>query len=111
MGNVRHPEVSLAEKCAVIESFCRCLPGTTTLNELRIIAEIVTKTALGEEISVTKLSNSLGMPLSTVSTQVTEMISKRWIEEEINPDDRRKRFLTMSGPGREDVLREFGVPL
>lgn len=110
MGNVRYLEVSLADKCAVIESFCRCLPGTTTLNELRIIAEIVTKTSLGEDISVTILSNSLGMPLSTVSTQVTEMIAKGWIEEEIHPEDRRKRFLTMTGPGRADVLREFGTP-
>lgn len=111
MENVRHPEVSLADKCVVIESFCQCLPGTTTLNELRIIAEIVTKTALGEEISVTSLSKTLGMPLSTISTHVTDMISKGWIGEEINPEDRRKRFLTMSGPGRDDVLREFGVPL
>jgi DNA-binding MarR family transcriptional regulator len=111
MANVRHSEVSLADKCAVIESFCQCLPGTTTLNELRIIAEIVTKTALGEEIGVTSLSKSLGMPLSTISTHVTDMISKGWIGEEINPEDRRKRFLTMSVPGRDDVLREFGVPL
>ncbi len=111
MENVRHPEVSLADKCAVNESFCQCLAGTTTLNELRIIAEIVTKTALGEEISVTSLSKTLGMPLSTISTHVTDMISKGWIGEEINPEDRRKRFLTMSEPGRDDVLREFGVPL
>lgn len=72
------------------------IPPKTNLSELMIILEIILASCSEHQTSVGRIAKALDMPRSTVSTFVTELISLGWVEEEIHPEDRRRRILTVT---------------
>ena len=71
--------------------------GDTTLNELRIMNQLILCLLKGCRCSVTALHNVTGIPMPTVSRIVTHLKAEGWLSERADPDDGRKRIITL-GP-------------
>ncbi len=71
--------------------------GETTLNELRVINQIVLCRLKGRFCSVTALHKVTGIPIPTVSRSVANLQSDGWLSERRDPTDGRKRLITL-GP-------------
>ena len=97
--------------------------GETTLNELRVMNQILRCSLYGRTCSVTALHKVTGIPIPTVSRSVANLQSNGWLSAQQDPDDGRKRIISL-GPrsleqtwddinGRVQWLndfREHGLP-
>ncbi len=72
--------------------------GETTLNELRVITQVVRCQLEGRYCSVTALHKVTGIPIPTVSRAVANLQSDGWLSEKPDPSDGRKRIIFI-GPG------------
>ncbi len=70
--------------------------GETTLNELRVINQIIHCRLKGQCCSVTALHKVTGIPIPTVSRAVANLRSGGWLSERQDPTDGRKRIITLS---------------
>jgi DNA-binding MarR family transcriptional regulator len=77
--------------------------GATTLNELRIMNQIVVCHLKGRTCHVTALHKVTGIPIPTVSRSVAHLQSERWLSEQRDPDDGRKRLISL-GPRALDRI-------
>ena len=71
--------------------------GECTINELRAVNTVLLCESRGFTCSVTCISKNTGIPMSTVSRSVSNLICKRWLTEKPHLEDRRKRILSF-GP-------------
>ncbi len=97
--------------------------GETTLNELRVINQVIRCDLAGRSCCVTALHRITGIPIPTVSRCVANLQSDGWLCERPDPEDGRKRIIYL-GPRSieltgEDIdgaiqwineFREHGVP-
>jgi DNA-binding MarR family transcriptional regulator len=77
--------------------------GATTLNELRIMNQIVVSHFTGQICYVTTLHGVTGIPIPTVSRSVAHLRSQGWLSEQPDPDDGRKRLISL-GPRSLDRI-------
>jgi DNA-binding MarR family transcriptional regulator len=97
--------------------------GDCTLNELRVMNQIIRCHLEGRSCSVTALHRVTGIPVSTVSRAVTHLHADNWIAERQDPDDGRRRIISLGprslGRTRDDIeeavrwineFREHGLP-
>lgn len=70
--------------------------GDTTLNELRIMNQIIICHLKGRGCSVTSLHEKTGIPAPTVSRIVTALQYSGWLCERSDPNDGRKRIISLS---------------
>lgn len=68
--------------------------GDCTLNEARVMVQIIRCHLEGRTCSVTSLHKATGIPIPTVSRAVTNLQSEGWLSEQIDPDDGRKRMIS-----------------
>ena len=97
--------------------------GECTLNELRVMNQILRSHLVGQSCYITELHKLTGIPIPTVSRSVANLQSNGWLSAQQDPDDGRKRIISL-GPrsleqtwddinGRVQWLndfREHGLP-
>ncbi len=71
--------------------------GDTTLNELRVMNQIVVCHLKDGTCNVTALHKLTGIPIPTVSRSVAHLQSEGWLSEQRDPNDGRKRIISL-GP-------------
>ena len=76
--------------------------GDSTLNEVRIMNQIISCSLKGRTCSVTALQRITEIPLATVSRSVASLQEGGWVSERADPNDGRKRILSL-GPRSEEL--------
>ncbi len=71
--------------------------GDCTLNELRVMNQIIRCHLEGRHCSVTALHKVTGIPIPTVSRSVANLQSNGWLSAQQDPDDGRRRIISL-GP-------------
>ena len=71
--------------------------GRATLNELRIMNQVLLCFLKGRTCCVTALHKVTGIPIPTVSRAVTNLQRDGWLSERRDPADGRKRIIS-TGP-------------
>jgi DNA-binding MarR family transcriptional regulator len=71
--------------------------GECTLNEVRVMNQIICCSLEGQTCSVTSLHRATGIPTPTVSRSVANLQADLWLSDRRDPDDGRKRVITL-GP-------------
>ncbi len=71
--------------------------GDCTLNEVRVMCQIIGCSLKGRTCSVTALHKVTGIPIPTVSRAVANLQSDGWLSTQPHPDDGRKRVISL-GP-------------
>jgi len=97
--------------------------GEITLNELRVITQVVRCNLAGRTCTVTDLHKVTGIPIPTVSRSVAHLQSERWLSSQPDPSDGRKRIIFIGRRSmklaHDDItvaiqwindFREHGVP-
>ena len=77
--------------------------GDTTLNELRIMNQIVVSHFKGQICYVTTLHKATDIPIPTVSRSVANLQSNGWLSDRRDPNDGRKRIISL-GPRSLDRI-------
>ncbi len=73
--------------------------GECTLNELRVMNQIICCCLQGQTCCVTDLHKVTGIPIPTVSRSVANLQSNGWLSAQQDPDDGRKRIISLAAPG------------
>ncbi len=81
--------------------------GDCTLNELRVMNQIVYCSFEGRTCCVTDLHNETDIPIPTVSRSVAHLQSEGWLSEKRDPADGRKRMISLSPRALEQTSREI----
>jgi len=71
--------------------------GDRTLNELRVMNQIILCSLDGRTCTVTALHKVTGIPIATVSRAVGNLQNDGWLSEQRDPADGRKRLICL-GP-------------
>ena len=71
--------------------------GECTLNEVRVMNQVICCSLEGRTCGVTALHKVTGIPVPTVSRTVANLQSEGWLSERQHPTDGRKRVITL-GP-------------
>ena len=70
--------------------------GDCTLNEARVMIQIIRCHLEGRTCSVTALHKATGIPIPTVSRAVANLQSEGWLSEQRDPIDGRRRLISFS---------------
>ena len=97
--------------------------GACTLNEARVMIQIIRCDLEGRTCSVTALHKATGIPIPTVSRAVANLQSEGWLSEQRDPTDGRRRLITFGRRSLEKTpddiersirwinnFREHGLP-
>jgi len=76
--------------------------------EVLLVLTILMLDQTGQNVTVSELAEITGLPQSNVSRYVSDQLRIGHLEEEIDPNDRRRRVLRPTDAGREEQswLRE-----
>ena len=77
--------------------------GATTLNELRVMNQIILCHFKGRNCSVTALHKVTGISMPTVSRAVTNLRINGWLSEHRDSDDGRKQIISLDPRAMEQV--------
>jgi len=77
--------------------------GDCTLNELRVMNQIIRCRLQGRTCTVTALHKVTGIPIPTVSRSVANLQSDGLLSEQQDPDDGRRRIVTLNPRALEMV--------
>ncbi len=81
--------------------------GDCTLNELRVMNQIIYCSLKGRTCSVTALHKVTGIPMPTVSRSVANLQSNGWLSDKRDPADGRKRIISLGPRSLEQTSREI----
>jgi DNA-binding MarR family transcriptional regulator len=85
------------EMCAAFYAhLISIVPGSTSVNELRLLTAIGLATFKDQHVGVTELSTQLGIPLSTASRLVAKLCEDGRVVSIKHPRDDRRRSLRFS---------------
>ena len=83
--------------------------GDCTLNQLRVMNQIIRCNLEGRTCSVTALHRVTGIPLPTVGRVVAKFQKDGWVSDKQDPTDRRRRMISLSprilNVARKDIDR------
>jgi len=71
--------------------------GDCTLNEARVMIQVIHSQMNGQTCSVTGLHKATGIPIPTVSRAVANLQREGWLSDSRDPNDGRKRIISF-GP-------------
>ena len=77
--------------------------GDRTLNEMRVMIQIMRCHLDGRTCSVTALHKATGIPIPTVSRAVANLQSEGWLSEQRDPEDGRKRLISFGPRSLQDT--------
>ena len=103
-----HGEVVLEFTRKLYRGLAECYGGDCTLNELRVMNQIILCQFKGRFCSVTALHQATAIPLPTVSRCVCNLRRKGWLDEQAHPDDGRRRIISLSSDFLRIARREIG---
>ena len=86
---------------AFFEHLADSVPGSTSVNELRILAAIGMATIKDEQIGVTALARRLNIPLSTTSRHCARLCEVGRVVALTDPRDDRRKYLRFSSTSME----------
>ena len=75
--------------------------GDCTLNELRVMNAAYFFSFNGGQCTPTQIAKETGIPKSTVSRSLASLFEKGWLQDEKDPEDRRRRIITLSDMAME----------
>ena len=81
--------------------------GDCTLNELRVMNQILRCHVDGRTCCVTALHKVTGVPIPTVSRSVAHLQSNGWLSVQQDPDDGRKRIISLGPRSLELTLDDI----
>ncbi len=81
--------------------------GDTTLNELRVMNQIILCHVKGRCCSVTALHKVTGIPIPTVSRVVAHLQYSGYLSDRRNPDDGRKRIISLAPESLGQTINEI----
>ncbi len=81
--------------------------GETTLNELRVINQVVCCHLDGRTCCVTDLHKMTGIPIPTVSRVVGHLQDGGWLSAQQDPDDGRRRIISLGPRSRERTCSDI----
>ena len=81
--------------------------GDCTLNEARVMVQIIRCQLDGKTCSVTGLHKATGIPIPTVSRCVANLQREGWLSDSPDPDDGRKRVITLSARSMKQTIGEI----
>jgi DNA-binding MarR family transcriptional regulator len=81
--------------------------GDCTLNEVRVMNQIMLCSLNGEFCNVTGLHKETGIPMPTVSRSVANLQRKGWLTTQQDPDDGRRRIVTLGPRSVELATRDI----
>ena len=81
--------------------------GKITINEVRVIAHVY----LNEPTNLTQISKELKLPFSTASDAVARLLYDDWLSQKADPQDGRKRLITISDYARSRKANEWNKSL
>ena len=81
--------------------------GDCTLNELRVMNQVIRCSLEGRTCGVTALHKVTGIPIPTVSRAVAHLHSGGWLSDRRDPDDGRKRIITLGPRSLEQTRAEI----
>jgi len=97
--------------------------GDCTVNELRVMNQIILCSLEERTCSVTALHKVTGIPMPTVSRSVANLRSKGWLSAQLDPNDGRRHIITLGPRSLQDTsdginrairwindFREHGLP-
>ena len=91
------PQVVIEFSRNLLRQLAEKYGGDCTLNELRVMNQILRCSLQGKSCSVTALHKVTGIPMPTVSRSVAHLQNDGWLSERPDPDDGRKRLISL-GP-------------
>lgn len=77
--------------------------GDCTLNEARVMVQIIHCHLDGRTCSVTGLHRATGIPIPTVSRAVCNLQSEGWLSDCRDPNDGRKRIISFGPRSHEST--------
>ncbi len=77
--------------------------GDTTLNELRVMNQIIFCHFKGRRCTVTALHKVTGIPIPTVSRAVAHLHYSGYLSDQRDPDDGRKRIISLDSCAAEQT--------
>jgi DNA-binding MarR family transcriptional regulator len=85
------------EMCAAFYAhLLSIVPGSTSVNQLRVLSAIGLASFKDEHVGITELATQLGIPLSTASRIVAKLCDKGCVISVKHPRDDRRRSLNFS---------------
>ena len=81
--------------------------GERTLNEVRVMNQIICCHLEGRTCSVTALHKVSGIPIPTVSRCVAKLQAEGWLSEQQDPDDGRKRIISLGLRSLNETLDDI----
>ena len=81
--------------------------GDCTLNELRVMNQIIYWSFEGRTCCVTDLHRVTGIPMPTVSRSVANLQNNGWLSDRRDLADGRKRIISLSPRALEQTSREI----
>jgi len=91
----------------ILDKLAEKYGGGITLNELRVMHQIVVCRVKDRHCSVTALYTKTGIPKSTVSRAITSLQDGGWLSERQDPHDGRKRMITLGPRAMEQTSGEI----
>ena len=91
----------------LLEDLTRVRAGETTVNELRVVNQLIICHLNGFDCTVTSLHRRTNIPLPTVSRIVTQLQCKGWVCDTRDPDDGRKRIIKLKPDALETMTIDF----
>jgi DNA-binding MarR family transcriptional regulator len=81
--------------------------GDCTLNEVRVMIQIIRCHLEERTCSVTALHKVSGIPIPTVSRCVAKLQAEGWLSEHQDPDDGRKRIISLGLRSLNETLDDI----
>lgn len=91
----------------LLEALTRVRAGETTVNELRIVNQLIICHLHGFDCTVTSLHRKTRIPMPTVSRIITQLQGKGWICDTPDPNDGRRRIIKLKPNALETMTIDF----
>ena len=91
----------------LLEDLSRVRAGETTVNELRIVNQLISCHMQGRTCTVTSLHRKTRIPMPTVSRIIAQLQSRGWVCDEPDPEDGRSRIIRMRPEALETMTIDF----
>jgi DNA-binding MarR family transcriptional regulator len=90
-----------------LSSLAEVRAGDTTVNELRVVNQLIICHLHGRSCTVTSLHHRTKIPMPTVSRIVAQLQSKGWIYDEQDPEDGRRHIIKLKPGALQTMTIDF----
>ena len=95
----------------MLEQLNKIWAGDTTLNQARVMQYVGMRWQEGAPTGVSETARALGIPVTTVSRTVADMLERKVVREESHPDDARRKTLIVTDEFADQRREMIGLLL